>query len=84
MLRSAIETTFTRRDTHPMPSVLPLPPAEWGLQFRGLAEEVGAPSELAAGHAEVAALLDPVLGGEVRDGVWDPARKRWAAGESSS
>lgn len=82
-LRGSIEATFARRDTHPLPSRVPLPPAEWAPQFRRLAEEVGAPSELAAGHAEAAALLEPVLSG-LRKGVWEPRRRRWAATESNS
>lgn len=79
-LRDVIETTFAQRATHTVPSSLPLPPTEWVPQFRRLAEEVGAPRELAAGHAEAAALLDPVLRGEITDGVWDPAPRRWEAG----
>lgn len=84
MLRGAIEGTFARRETHPVPGRLALPPADWATQFRQLAEAVGAPTELVTGHAEAAALLEPVLSGEIRSGVWDPERKRWAGRDSSS
>jgi predicted nucleotidyltransferase component of viral defense system len=84
VLRFAIETTFTRRDTHALPAVLPQPPGEWATQFRRLAEEVGAPTELAAGHAKASALLAPILNGEITSGIWSPAHKRWTSGNPKS
>ena len=83
-LRREIDTIFALRDTHSVPSALPLPPAEWAAPFRRLAEEVGVPAELAAGHRDAAALLDPVLGGEVATGTWDCAQRRWIAGKSTT
>lgn len=78
-LRREIDTIFALRDTHSVPSALPPPPAEWAVPFRRLTEEVGAPSELAAGHRDAAAPLDPVLAGEVPTGRWDPNLRHWAA-----
>lgn len=76
-LRTAIDSTFARRDTHPEPRTLPAPPGEWAPQVRELAHAVGIASELAAVHAEAASLLEPVLRDEVATGVWDPDLKRW-------
>lgn len=83
-LRKAIDTIFGLRKTHPAPRTLPPPPAEWAAPFGRLAEEVGAPSELTAGHREAAALLDPVLGGEVAVGAWDSAQRRWVTSKSTT
>jgi hypothetical protein len=83
-LRREIDTIFSLRDTHSVPSALPLPPAEWAAPFRRLAKEVGVPAELEAGHHDAAALLDPVLSGEVATGTWDRARRRWLAGKSTT
>ncbi len=78
-LHLAIKTTFTRRNTHPPPTVLPQPPQEWATQYRRLAEAVGAPTDLDAGHAVASALLAPILSGEVTTGTWSPAHQHWAA-----
>ena len=78
-LRREVKTIFTLRDTHAPPGTLPPPPAEWAVPYRRLAEEVGAPVELEAGHRDAAALLDPVLAGKVKSGAWNPARRRWVA-----
>lgn len=77
-LRSSIESTFAHRDSHPMPTELPAPPAEWAPQFRRLADEVGATNDLRTAHGEAAAMLDPVLAGEVQTGSWDPEDRRWS------
>jgi Nucleotidyl transferase AbiEii toxin, Type IV TA system len=76
-LRGAIEATFARRDTHSVPGRLPTPPGEWQASFRRLADAVGVPPEISDAHADAAALLDPVLGGDVREGAWDPDARRW-------
>ncbi len=78
-LHVAIETTFTRRNTHPLPTVLPQPPREWATQYRRLAEAVGAPADLDAGHVVASALLAPILSGEVTEGNWSPIDRRWIA-----
>jgi hypothetical protein len=76
-LREAIEATFARRATHPVPTVLPAPPSAWRTAFRQLAEEVGLPPELEHGHADAAALLDPILKSAGLSGAWDPGARRW-------
>jgi len=76
-LRQEIETIFSLRKTHTVPTALPPPPADWQAPFRRLAEEVGVPIDLRAGHREVAALLDPILGNDVSEGHWDREQRRW-------
>lgn len=49
-LRRAIETTFTIRRTHPVPTTLPAPPPEWSTPFAELARTVGIPTDLASAH----------------------------------
>jgi hypothetical protein len=82
-LRREIKTIFDLRDTHTVPDSLPRPPAEWTVPFRRLAEEIGVPAELAAGHSDATALVDPILSGEVASGTWDSTRRRWVAEKSS-
>jgi hypothetical protein len=76
-LRGQVETVFSLRGTHPPPTNLPPPPANWATPFRRLAEEVGAPAKLEDGHRDAAALLDPVLSGEVTAGAWNPEERCW-------
>jgi hypothetical protein len=40
-IRSAVEATFVRRRTHPVPTELPAPPAAWSRPFAALAAECG-------------------------------------------
>ncbi|HMI81775.1 MAG TPA: nucleotidyl transferase AbiEii/AbiGii toxin family protein [Solirubrobacterales bacterium] len=82
-LRREIDTIFELRATHAAPASLPLPPAEWAGPFRELAEEVGVPADLEAGHRDAAALVDPILSGEVASGTWDSTQRRWVAEKSS-
>ncbi|HZE05931.1 MAG TPA: nucleotidyl transferase AbiEii/AbiGii toxin family protein [Solirubrobacteraceae bacterium] len=82
-LRREIDTIFELRGTHAIPASLPPPPAEWAVPFRRLAEEVGVPADLKAGHSDAAALLDPILSGEVGSGTWDSTRRGWVAEKSS-
>jgi hypothetical protein len=83
VLGREIDTIFELRGTHATPASLPPPPTEWAVPFRRLAEEVGVPADLKAGHSVAAALLDPILSGEVDSGTWDSARRRWVAEKSS-
>lgn len=76
-LHREIETIFALRKTHPSPKALPSPPADWATPYRRLAEEVGAPGDLEAGHRAAVALLDPLLAGEISSGRWDPTERRW-------
>jgi hypothetical protein len=76
-LQREVETVFTLRGTHSAPLALPPPPPEWATPYRRLAEEVGAAATLEAGHRDAAALLNPVLAGDVTRGSWDPTGRRW-------
>jgi hypothetical protein len=82
-LQREIDTIFKLRGTHATPTSLPPPPAEWAGPFRRLAEEVGVPAGLEAGHRDAAALVDPILSGDVSSGTWDSTRGRWVAEKSS-
>jgi len=77
-LRQEIDWIFGRRETHSAPRALPSPPPEWALPYGRLAEEVGISADLAAGHREAAAMLDPVLGEEITEGQWSPAGRAWS------
>jgi hypothetical protein len=77
-LRQEIDSIFGRRETHSAARSLPSPPPEWALPYGRLAQEVGIPADLAAGHREAAAMLDPVLGGEITEGQWSPAVRTWS------
>jgi len=83
-LRREVKTIFALRDAHSPPDTLPLPPAEWAVPYRRLAEEVGAPAELEVAHRDAAALLDPVLAGEASRGAWSPAERRWVADDGTT
>jgi Nucleotidyl transferase AbiEii toxin, Type IV TA system len=83
-LRSEIKTIFALRDTHSAPKALPPPPAEWAMPFRRLAKEVGVPEELAAGHRDAAALLDPILDREITNGRWSPTQRHWVTGAEAA
>jgi hypothetical protein len=78
-IRVAIDTTFNTRATHVPPESLPEPPAEWTGQYRRLADQVGVSPDLDGGHALAAALLDPVLVGTMRHGIWNPKTGAWTA-----
>jgi predicted nucleotidyltransferase component of viral defense system len=72
-LKEALKSTFERRGSQPLPAEMPAPPEAWATPYAQQAGEVGLPLELAAAHAEAAALLDPVLqkalrGSSARDG----------------
>lgn len=74
-----LRRVFESRGTHDLPVGLPNPPADWRAPYRQLAGEVGLDADLDAGHAVVAALLDPILQNRVPSGMWDPEAGRWNA-----
>lgn len=75
-LRTSIDAIFSRRDTHPVPDVLPPPPADWGRSWVAMAARVPAADTPAEGHGVVGEMLDPILaGGTV--GTWDPRIGAW-------
>ncbi|MEW6059367.1 MAG: nucleotidyl transferase AbiEii/AbiGii toxin family protein [Actinomycetota bacterium] len=75
-LGEALRRTFEIRGRQSLPDALPAPPADWTPAYRILAKEVGLNQDLAAGHAEAAALLNPVLTNRA-SGSWDPERFAW-------
>lgn len=52
-LLAAVELTFSRRDTHPLPEALPAPPAFWERSFGALAAECGLSCGKDEAHARV-------------------------------
>ena len=76
-LREALDATFDRRATHPLPARLTRPPADWRIPYGRMCRDIGLHPDLDAGHDLAASLLDPVLAGEVAAGTWDPAARGW-------
>ncbi len=77
-LHEALQATFARRGTHPLPAALPLPPADWGPAYRRLAREVGLDPNVRIGFALAALFLDPILAGTVSDRArWEPLHGAW-------
>jgi predicted nucleotidyltransferase component of viral defense system len=75
-LQAALRTTFEVRARQPLPGALPKPPGSWAGPYARLAAEVGLSRELADGHAEAVAFLDPVLAGDA-SGRWAPRQASW-------
>ena len=50
---AAVRATFTKRETHAVPSELDPPPAEWGPVFDPLAKECGLPITIGEGFTIV-------------------------------
>lgn len=82
-LSDALQSTFHTRDTHPAPELLPEPPDDWRPAFRELVGTVGMQTDIAAAHADVAALLEPILSGATKDGRWSPDAQRWITASDS-
>ena len=78
-LWDTLQSTFDTRHTHTAPEVLPEPPDDWRPAFRELAGTVGVQTDIAAARTDVAALLEPILSGAVKDGSWSPDAQRWVA-----
>jgi hypothetical protein len=77
-LRRAIESTFSARGMHPVPSELPPPPSDWRIPYRAMASEVGLDENLSVGYEQARRFLDPLLGGTCSEGAaWDPISHRW-------
>ena len=76
-LRDALDATFDRRATHPLPPRLPHPAADWRVPYGRMCRDIGLAPDLGAGHDLAASLVDPVLAGEVVAGTWDPAARSW-------
>jgi hypothetical protein len=80
-LRAALERTFARRGTHPIPETLPAPPRQWAVSFGALAAQAKVAPVLAKGFDRVLSCLRPILQG-MAAGRWDPSSGVWKA-ESS-
>jgi hypothetical protein len=76
-LREAIDAAFLKRGMQAVPDRLPTPPAAWTVPYRELARTTRSPTDLAAGHAAAAAMLDPILTGQVTGGTWNPNEQLW-------
>ena len=75
-LRDAIERTFVRRATHPVPQHFPEPPLELAVAYRREAEAAGIVASLGEAHKLAREWLNPVLVGTAH-GTWDPDRAQW-------
>lgn len=75
-LKDAIQRTFARRDTHPVPKHLPDPPLELAVAYRREAEVVGVVTSLEEAHKLAMQWLNPVLACTAR-GSWDPGKAQW-------
>lgn len=77
-LRTAIQRTWTHRDTHPLPAAVPSPPEFWAAPYAEIARTNGLPwGDLDTVVAAAAEFLAPVLVGE-QEGVWQPQAWSWA------
>jgi len=77
MLRAALSGVFAGRNLQPLLSSVPAPPRAWVVPYARMAREVGIDTDVRAGHARVAAFLDPVLAAESPTGRWDQVAQRW-------
>jgi hypothetical protein len=53
--RAAVDATFLRRDTHPVPADVPPPPSDWAKPFAALAAECGMAYTANSAHERVEA-----------------------------
>jgi hypothetical protein len=76
--RLALHHTFASREGHTIPDAFDVPPDAWTFQYRRLAESVALDPDIAAGHTFAAAMLNPLLAGEVDDHArWQPDTREW-------
>jgi len=71
-LRTALDTLFAERATHPVPPELPPPPQNWAGTWSKLAANPPVPPTLAHGYQAAAAFLDPILAGPIPNHAWEP------------
>lgn len=75
-LLSALNQTFAKRSTHPLPSSLPAPPTEWKDIYKLMAENEELPwPTLDEVFQAVQNFLDPVL--QRQQGQWNPDAWLW-------
>lgn len=78
LLRDALEQTFTFRNTHPLPLLVPAPPPAWETPYAAMArEDQLAWPTLADVTRAVQSFLDPVLAG-VLEAKWSPGTWSWS------
>lgn len=80
-LDRALKDTFEHRGKPEVPKSLPKPPAQWAQPYGVLAREVDVSPNLAEAFRVASAMLDPVLAGSVKAGIWDPAKGDWDQSE---
>lgn len=77
-LHSALERTFTRRNTHPLPPAVPAPPPDWESRYSQMAlENRLAWSELPTVFRVVCDFLDPLLIGPLISKTWNALQWKW-------
>jgi hypothetical protein len=77
-LRQGIDRTFVSRNTHRVPQIVPRPPETWATAYRKLASEIGLNPDIAIGHEEAAAFLNPILTAAAPAAArWDPEGHMW-------
>lgn len=77
-LRIALDQTFTFRNTHALPTALPVPLESWRQPYFVMArEEAFAWPSLDTVTEAVKAFMDPVLAGDLA-ATWDPHTWRWS------
>ena len=78
LLRDALEQTFTFRNTHPLPLLVPAPPPAWETPYAAMArEDQLAWPTLADVTRVVQSFLDPVLAGDL-EAKWSPGTWSWS------
>ena len=76
-LREALEQTFTFRNTHLLPSLVPSPPWSWAIPYAAMARDDKLVwTTLADVTSAVQSFLDPVLA-DVLDATWSPSTWSW-------
>lgn len=77
-LRTALETTFTFRATHPLSETVPEPPPAWRAPYEVMAATDELPwRTLESVHGAVSAFLGSVLSDRGFRGRWEPSEWRW-------
>lgn len=76
-LRQAIESTFSHRNTHPVPRFVPEPSEAWLRPYANIAQENGLPwKDLASLQHAVTSFLDPILESPGAR-LWNPLDYKW-------
>lgn len=82
-LRTALRTTFTFRGSHPLPALIPAPPASWLEPYAKIAAQNRLPwPTLPAVERAVREFLDPLLASTPVTGAWSPEAWAWHAPRS--